>query len=173
MPAAAMAVFVLATGTSLFLACGLGSHAGGGLSIAGLGAAGPGVGMLVDADLVQFRRVDAVEPVGHLPELKRGSVLDDRAGGEALAGETNRHEQDEYAHQGLPAVARAAPIGRLSLIGEPGFGLNPIVAFSHSGDGPARHHYAVRTEPSPGLIRFEREGAPGASSMFNRSRSVP
>jgi len=34
--------------------------------IPGLNAAGPWVGMLVDAYLVQLRRVDSVEPVSHI-----------------------------------------------------------------------------------------------------------
>ena len=38
--------------------------------IARRNAAGPGIGVFVDADLVELRRINAVEPVGHLGELK-------------------------------------------------------------------------------------------------------
>ena len=53
--------------------------------IADLDAAGPGVGVLVDADLVERGRIDAVKPVGHIGQLKGAPIPDGRAGGEALA----------------------------------------------------------------------------------------
>ena len=62
--------------------------------LAGLDAAGPGVGMLVDADLVQFRGVDAVEPVGHIAQLKGAAIPDDRARREALARRDDGQYQD-------------------------------------------------------------------------------
>ncbi len=49
-------------------------------------AAAPGLGMIVDADLVELRRVDAVEPVGGFGELDRVAVPDDRVRGRAGRG---------------------------------------------------------------------------------------
>ena len=51
--------------------------------IARVDAAGPGIGVIVDADLVQLRRIDAVEPVGDVAELDGVGVPHDRAGGPA------------------------------------------------------------------------------------------
>ena len=53
--------------------------------IACCNAASPCIGVFVDAYLVDLRRIDAVEPVGHVGELKGASVPDDRAGSPALA----------------------------------------------------------------------------------------
>ena len=50
--------------------------------VAGLDAAGPGIGVVIDADLVQLGRVDAVEPVGDVAELDRVAVPDGRGCGQ-------------------------------------------------------------------------------------------
>ena len=42
-------------------------------------AAGPGIGVVVDAHLIDFRRVDAIEPVGDLAELNGVAIPDDSA----------------------------------------------------------------------------------------------
>src|SRR5260370_308861 len=68
--------------------------------IAGFSAASPGVGVLVDADLVQLRRIDAVEPVGHFAKLNGAAIPDDRARGEALA----RREDCQYQNKGTHRV---------------------------------------------------------------------
>ncbi len=52
--------------------------------IAGFNAAGPAFSVIVDAHLVQLRRIDAVEPIHHIGKLKSSSILDDRADGEAF-----------------------------------------------------------------------------------------
>ena len=57
--------------------------------IARLDAAGPDVGVLVDAELVERRRVDAVEPVGDIADLKRAAIPHDGGGGRTLAGRKN------------------------------------------------------------------------------------
>src|SRR6266404_7873511 len=72
--------------------------------IAGFNPAGPRVGMLVDAYLVQLRRVNSIESVGHTPYLDRTAILDDRAGGPALARGENCQYQDKTTHRA--AVAR-------------------------------------------------------------------
>jgi hypothetical protein len=66
--------------------------------IARFNAAGPCVGMLVDADLVQLRRVDSVEPVRHAGYLDRAAIPDNRAGGQALASRENCQYQDKRTH---------------------------------------------------------------------------
>ena len=48
--------------------------------------AGPAIGMLVDAELVDGRNIDAVEPVGEVAKLKRAAIPDDGGGGRTLAG---------------------------------------------------------------------------------------
>ena len=45
--------------------------------VARIDAAAPGIGVIVDADLVELRRVDAVEPVGDVAELDGVAVPDD------------------------------------------------------------------------------------------------
>jgi hypothetical protein len=47
---------------------------------------GPHVSMLVDAELVDGRDLDAVEPVGDIAKLKRAAIPDDGGGGRTLAG---------------------------------------------------------------------------------------
>src|ERR1700733_11909835 len=53
--------------------------------IACCNAASPCIGVFVDAYLVELRRINAVEPVGHVGELKGAPVPDGRAGSPALA----------------------------------------------------------------------------------------
>lgn len=91
--------------------------------IAGFDAAGPCVGMLVDAHLVQLRRVDAVEPVRHIGEQKGASIPDDRAGGPALACGEMASIRIRARIDGV-AVARGARINRFSLISELVFALH-------------------------------------------------
>ena len=62
--------------------------------VARFDAAGPCVGVLVDAHLVELRRIDAVEPIGHAGQLKGAAVLDDRAGSPAWAGPEKCQYQD-------------------------------------------------------------------------------
>ena len=52
--------------------------------IAGLDAAGPDVGVFVDAELVIRRRVDAVEPIGDVTQLQRAAIADDSRGSRTL-----------------------------------------------------------------------------------------
>ena len=66
--------------------------------IAGVNTASPGVGMIVDADLVKCRCINAVEPIGYIGDINSAAVPDDRAGGEALAGCENRQYQDKPTH---------------------------------------------------------------------------
>ena len=54
--------------------------------IARLDTAGPAIGVLVDAELVDGRDIDAVEPVGDIAKLKRAAIPDDGGGGRTLAG---------------------------------------------------------------------------------------
>ena len=61
--------------------------------IARLDAAGPDVGVLVDAELVDGRDIDAVEPVGDIAELKRAAIPDDGGGGRTLAGRKYDRQQ--------------------------------------------------------------------------------
>jgi len=58
--------------------------------IAGLDAAGPAVGMGIDAKLVDCRYVDAVEPIGYGTELKRAAVSDRRRSGQSRACPNDR-----------------------------------------------------------------------------------
>ena len=67
--------------------------------IARCNAASPCIGVFVDAYLVKLRRINAVEPVGHLCELKGASVPDDRAGGPALACREQYHYEDQPTHR--------------------------------------------------------------------------
>jgi hypothetical protein len=62
--------------------------------IASLGTAGPAIGVLVDAHLVQLWRVDSIKPVRHIAELKGATILDDRARGPNLARRENRQHHD-------------------------------------------------------------------------------
>jgi hypothetical protein len=55
--------------------------------------------MLVDAYLVQLRRVNSIEPVGYTPLPDRATILDDRAGGPALARRENCQYQDKTTHR--------------------------------------------------------------------------
>ena len=54
--------------------------------VAGFDAAGPGIGVVVDADLVQLGRIDAVEPVGDVAELDRIGVPHGRSRGQRSGG---------------------------------------------------------------------------------------
>ena len=54
--------------------------------IARLDSTGPHVSVLVDAELVDGRDIDAVEPVGDIAQLKRAAIPDDGGGGRTLAG---------------------------------------------------------------------------------------
>src|SRR5262245_768057 len=54
--------------------------------IARLDPAGPAISVLVNAELVDGRDIDAVEAVGNVAELKRAAVPDDGGGGRTLAG---------------------------------------------------------------------------------------
>ena len=54
--------------------------------IAGLDAAGPDVGVFVDAELVDGRRIDAVEPKGDITQLQRAAIADDGRGSRTLGG---------------------------------------------------------------------------------------
>jgi hypothetical protein len=67
--------------------------------IACVDAASPGVGVVVGADLVKSRCINAIEPIRHIGELNAAAVPDDRAGGEAWAGCENRQYQDKPPHQ--------------------------------------------------------------------------
>ena len=60
--------------------------------IARLDAAGPAVGMFVDAELIEGGRIDAVEPVGDIAQLQRAAVADGWGGGPGL-GSGERYEQ--------------------------------------------------------------------------------
>src|SRR6266568_1992826 len=46
--------------------------------IARFDAAGPAIGVFVDAELIECRRIDPVEPVGHVAQLERAAVADGR-----------------------------------------------------------------------------------------------
>src|SRR5579863_9575673 len=50
--------------------------------VARVNPASPGVGVVVDANLVQRRRIDAVEPIGHVRKLDGAAVPDEGARGE-------------------------------------------------------------------------------------------
>jgi hypothetical protein len=60
--------------------------------VARLDTAGPGIGVIVDADLVQFGRVDAVEPVGDVAELD-GIAVAGRRGGCQRGGRLGRRQE--------------------------------------------------------------------------------
>ena len=49
--------------------------------IARVDTAAPGIGMIVDAGLVELRRIDAVEAIGDVAELDGVAVVDDSGGG--------------------------------------------------------------------------------------------
>lgn len=66
--------------------------------IARRNTASPGIGVFVDAYLVEFRRINAVEPVSHVGELNGASVPDDRAGSPALACREQCHYEDQRTH---------------------------------------------------------------------------
>jgi hypothetical protein len=53
--------------------------------IARFDSARPHVGVLVDAELVDGRDIDAVEPIGDIAKLKRAAIPHDGGGGRALA----------------------------------------------------------------------------------------
>ena len=55
--------------------------------IARLDTAGPAVGMLVDAELIEGGRIDAVETVGDVAQLQRAAVTDGWGGGPGLGSE--------------------------------------------------------------------------------------
>jgi hypothetical protein len=61
--------------------------------IARLDTAGPAIGVLVDAELVDGGDIDAVEPVGEVAKLKRAAIPDDGGGGRTLAGRKYDREQ--------------------------------------------------------------------------------
>ncbi|MGY3080523.1 hypothetical protein ACVWZZ_006931 [Bradyrhizobium sp. LM6.10] len=69
--------------------------------VAGLDAAGPGIGVIVDADLIQLGRVDAVEAVGDVAELDGVAVADRRGGGQRRggAGGAQKSGQSEKENQ--------------------------------------------------------------------------
>jgi hypothetical protein len=48
-------------------------------------AAAPGIGVVVDAVLVEFGRIDAIEPIGDIIEMDRIAVPHDRVCGEGWA----------------------------------------------------------------------------------------
>ena len=49
--------------------------------------------MIVETDLIEFRRVHAIEPVGDPGNLERGAVLDGRIGGQ---GRIRREKQSQH-----------------------------------------------------------------------------
>src|ERR1700730_1447746 len=63
--------------------------------IARLDAAGPGVGVLIDAHLVECWRIHPVEPVSDIGELKGAAIPDHCASGPTLAHRENRQYQGE------------------------------------------------------------------------------
>ncbi|OIQ66752.1 hypothetical protein GALL_516770 [mine drainage metagenome] len=69
-----------------FLATDLVAPDQAGEMVARVNTACPWVGVVVDANLVKRRCVDAVEPIGYIGEVDGRAVPDDRAGGEALTG---------------------------------------------------------------------------------------
>ena len=76
--------------------------------VAGLDAAGPGIGVVVDADLVEFGRVDAVEPVGDVAELDRIGVPDRRQPRSRAAAGLDVARNPDRARNKTAAKARAA-----------------------------------------------------------------
>ena len=62
--------------------------------VARVDAAGPGIGLVVDAGLVELRRVDAVEPVGDVAELDGVAVADDGGSAALAADRADRTTQD-------------------------------------------------------------------------------
>jgi hypothetical protein len=66
--------------------------------IARCNAASPGIGVFVDTYLVKLRRINAVEPVDHVGDLKGASVPDDRVGSPALACREQCHYEDQRTH---------------------------------------------------------------------------
>src|SRR5262245_9435271 len=63
--------------------------------VARVDAAGPGIGMIVDAGLVELRRVDAVELVGDVAELDGVAIPDDGVRGRrGISGEDCAEDGD-------------------------------------------------------------------------------
>ena len=70
-----------------------------GQPVAGFHAAGPGIGMIVDADLVELRRIDAVKPVRRAGKLDGAAVLDDGFGGPTRTRQQRCQDRKEKAHR--------------------------------------------------------------------------
>jgi hypothetical protein len=64
--------------------------------VAGVEPAGPRVGLIVDAELIELRRIDAVEMIDGIAKLERVAIPDDRARG---FSRSRRHEKAERTCQ--------------------------------------------------------------------------
>jgi hypothetical protein len=62
--------------------------------ITGIDPARPCVGVVIDADLVDWGRIDAIEPVSCVADVDGAAVADRGAGGEALAGGNDSQYED-------------------------------------------------------------------------------
>src|SRR3974390_2331444 len=78
--------------------------------VARIDAARPGIGMVVNADLVDCGCLDAGEPIRHLANINGPAVPDHRAGGKAWAGCENGQDRDQPTHRKISLSARAEMI---------------------------------------------------------------
>jgi hypothetical protein len=67
--------------------------------IAGFHAARPGIGMIVDANLVELRSIDAVKPVRRSGKLDGARIPDDRFGGPTRTRQQSCQDRKKKAHR--------------------------------------------------------------------------
>ena len=77
--------------------------------VAGVEAAGPGIGLVVDAGLIEIGRVRALEPIGDVAELNRVAVrtVTSRAHGSGEQEEARNQGQKEFPQRhDVPQMAQ-------------------------------------------------------------------
>ena len=98
--------------------------------VAGVDAAAPGIGMVVDAGLVELRRIDAVEAVGDIGQLDGVAVLDDGVGGQAGCGPQHCSRQNHQPHAASATTSAVVPAARRTFAGRRRL---PAGAFKRAG----------------------------------------
>jgi hypothetical protein len=70
-----------------------------GQPVAGFHTARPGIGMIVDADLVKLRSIDAVKPVRRIGKLDGAAIPDDWFCGPTRTGQQSCQDRNDKAHR--------------------------------------------------------------------------